>query len=209
MLAYLPLEERWNVYSHGFGVLCATIGMTWFITFYPPKEFFASLGLWIYGFSMIFLFLASSIYHAMQGEHKALWQKIDHVGIYCLIAGTYTPVSLTILQESSGNFMLIVVWSIAIIGTIYKLFFINRFQKLSLFLYLAMGWLVVVDFKNVMLLFPEDAFYLLTLGGFFYTFGAVFYQWNSLYFNHVIWHLFVLFGAGAHFLMIFKLYSTL
>ncbi len=122
-----------------------------------------------------------------------------------MIAGSYTPVTLTILKESSGYFLLAGVWSIAIIGTIYKLFYIGKFKNFSLFLYLAMGWLDNFDFQNVMDLFPDQAFYFLALGGFFYTAGTIFYRWERIYFHHVIWHFFVLAGAAAHFMMIKEL----
>ena len=114
----------------------------------------------------------------------------------------YTPVTLTILKDSSGLYLLAGVWSIALIGTLYKIFMIGRFKNFSLFLYLAMGWLVIFDIQNVIALFPEEAFIYLALGGFFYTVGTVFYRWERLYFHHVIWHVFVLAGAAAHFQMV-------
>ena len=209
MLKHLSFEERWNVYTHSLGVICSSVGIIWIFLFYSPKSLLATIGLLIYGSSMIFLFLASSIYHSVKNEKQTFWQKVDHIGIYFLIAGTYTPVTLTILKESSGNFILFSVWTIALIGILYELFFINRFHNFSLIFYLSMGWLVLVDFKNIILLFPKDVLFFLILGGFFYTFGTLFYRWHKLYLNHVIWHLFVLLGAGSHFVMISILYSDL
>lgn len=205
MLNNLPLEEKWNVYTHGFGAIASFMGIIWIFSSPVSFDFMTSLGICIYGFSLMFLFSASAIYHSARKSQQVFWQKIDHIGIFFLIAGSYTPVTLTILKESSGYFLLAGVWSIAIIGTIYKLFYIGKFKNFSLFLYLAMGWLVIFDFQNVMALFPDQAFYFLTLGGFFYTAGTIFYRWESIYFHHVIWHFFVLAGAAAHFMMIKEL----
>lgn len=202
MLDHLPLDEKWNVYTHGFGALMSALGITYLLQNLPPVDTTTFVSLLIYGASMVFLFSASAIYHGVKAPHQAFWQKIDHIGIYFLIAGTYTPVTLTILKDSSGVYLLAGVWSIALLGTLYKIFLINRFQNFSLFLYLAMGWLVIFDIQNVLERFPFEAFIYLALGGFLYTVGAFFYRWERLYFHHVIWHVFVLGGAAAHFNMV-------
>ena len=202
MLDHLPLDEKWNVYTHGFGAVMSLLGSVLLFNHLNEVDTTTTLALLIYGFSMVFLFSASAIYHSVVPERQAFWQKIDHIGIYFLIAGTYTPVTLTILKDSSGLYLLAGVWGIALIGTLYKIFMIGRFKNFSLFLYLAMGWLVILDIQNVIALFPEEAFIYLALGGFFYTVGTVFYRWERLYFHHVIWHIFVLAGAAAHFQMV-------
>ena len=198
----LPLDEQWNVATHASGAFLSLIGLIALFVWGHIVDTWAIIGLCIYGASMIFLFSASAIYHGARPERQAFWRKVDHVGIYLLIAGTYTPVALTILKESSGLYLLSGVWFIALVGTVYKIFLIHRFQNLSLVLYLAMGWLVVLDIQNVKALFPTDAFYALVLGGIFYTVGTLFYRWEKLYFNHVIWHFFVLGGAFSHFWMV-------
>ena len=202
MLDHLPLDEKWNVYTHGFGAVMSLLGSVLLFNHLNEVDTTTTLALLIYGFSMVFLFSASAIYHGVLPKQQAFWQKIDHIGIYFLIAGTYTPVTLTILKDSSGLYLLAGVWGIALIGTLYKIFMIGRFKNFSLFLYLAMGWLVIFDIQNVIALFPEEAFIYLALGGFFYTVGTVFYRWERLYFHHVIWHVFVLAGAAAHFQMV-------
>ena len=202
MLDHLPLDEKWNVYTHGFGAVMSLLGSVLLFNHLNEVDTTTTLALLIYDFSMVFLFSASAIYHGVLPKQQAFWQKIDHIGIYFLIAGTYTPVTLTILKDSSGLYLLAGVWSIALIGTLYKIFMIGRFKNFSLFLYLAMGWLVIFDIQNVIALFPEEAFIYLALGGFFYTVGTVFYRWERLYFHHVIWHVFVLAGAAAHFQMV-------
>ena len=197
MLDHLPLDEKWNVYTHGFGAVMSLLGSVLLFNHLNEVDTTTTLALLIYGFSMVFLFSASAIYHGVLPRQQAFWQKIDHIGIYFLIAGTYTPVTLTILKDSSGLYLLAGVWGIALIGILYKIFMIGRFKNFSLFLYLAMGWLVIFDIQNVIALFPEEAFIYLALGGFFYTVGTVFYRWERLYFHHVIWHVFVLAGAAA------------
>ena len=202
MLDHLPLDEKWNVYTHVFGAVMSLLGSVLLFNHLNEVDTTTTLALLIYGFSMVFLFSASAIYHGVLPRQQAFWQKIDHIGIYFLIAGTYTPVTLTILKDSSGLYLLAGVWGIALVGILYKIFMIGRFKKVSLFLYLAIGWLVIFDIQNVIALFPEEAFIYLALGGFFYTVGTVFYRWERFYFHHVIWHVFVLAGAAAHFQMV-------
>ena len=202
MLDHLPLDEKWNVYTHGFGAVMSLLGSVLLFNHLNEVDTTTTLALLIYGFSMVFLFSASAIYHGVLPKQQAFWQKIDHIGIYFLIAGTYTPVTLTILKDSSGLYLLAGVWSIALIGTLYKIFMIGRFKYFSLFLNLPLGCLLIFDIQNVIALFPEEAFIYLALGGFFYTVGTVFYRWERLYFHHVIWHVFVLAGAAAHFKMV-------
>lgn len=205
MLKQLPLDERWNVYTHAFGALLSFLGSCWVFYTFDTLDSYAAISMAVYGFSLVFLFSVSAKYHSVLGEEQVFWQKIDHIGIFFLIAGTYTPVTLTVLIASSGLYLFAVVWGIALFGVVYKLFLIGRFKNFSLFLYLAMGWLAVFDFRNIMELFSSTALAYLMLGGFFYTVGTIFYRWESLYFHHVIWHVFVLFGAAAHFLMVVHL----
>ena len=198
----LPADEKGNVITHFFGCLLSVIGTIWLSQHLFFESTLVLSMVFIYGFSMIFLFTASTIYHAAPAHRKAFWQRVDHIAIYFLIAGTYTPVGMTVLYETNGPRLLAIVWGLAAIGLLYKLFFINRWQGFSLFLYLGMGWLVIFEFSTILKLFSEKALLYLVLGGFFYTFGVLFYRWHSLRFHHVIWHIFVLLGAISHFAMI-------
>ncbi len=164
MLKHLPLDEKWNVYTHAFGALASLSGFVYALFSLNDLALNEIIGLVIYGASIVFLFSASAKYHSVTGEQQAYWQKVDHIGIFFLIAGTYTPVTLTVLMASSGPYMLAAIWGIALFGLVYKLFFIGRFKNFSLVLYLAMGWLAIVDFKNIMDLFPRAAFIYLILG---------------------------------------------
>jgi hemolysin III len=156
-----------------------------------------------YGLSIIILYTSSTIYHAIEDiKWKSIWRKLDHISIYLLIAGTYTPVSLIVLEKGSGWLIFWIVWGIAIFGTVLKIFFTGKLEFLSVLLYLVMGWLVVIDFQS---LIENTTFYglnLLMIGGAFYTLGIIFYAIERIPYNHVIWHFFVLGGSISHYIFI-------
>lgn len=197
-------EERLNAWTHGLGALLGIAGLVLLISFSKNKTDWSLFSVILYGFSIILLFSASALYHSVKGErHKHYFRIIDHVSIYVLIAGTYTPIALIGLNESLGWHLFWVVWIIAGFGLILKLFFTGRFEIFSTLLYLVMGWLIVFDFSNLSKLLGTDGTTLLFAGGAFYTIGIVFYIIERIPYNHVIWHLFVLGGAICHYLMIF------
>lgn len=196
-------EERLNAITHGFGVLFGVIALILMLLFYDTDEQWALFSVLVYGFSIIMLFLSSTIYHSMVREQlKYYFRILDHISIYFLIAGTYTPVLLLLLPDSRGYLLFWIVWGIAIFGSILKLFFTGRFELFSTLLYLVMGWLIVFDYTALAERIHPTGLLLLFSGGLFYTVGIVFYAIDKIPFNHVIWHLFVLAGAISHFLMI-------
>lgn len=200
-------EENWNVATHGIGVfLFLAFSIYYVFSDYQTDYFNLKLGTVIYFVSQVFLYTASTAYHyVIPGKLKFKLRKADHIAIYLSIAGTYTPICLSVLWDSNGPTILIAVWSIALFGTIWKLFFTGKFEAFSSLLYLVMGWLVVLDIDTVTREFSEDQLTYLIAGGVFFTVGIVFYAWNKLYFNHVIWHLFVLAGSFSHYLLVFTL----
>ncbi|MEX0312675.1 MAG: hemolysin III family protein, partial [Allomuricauda sp.] len=127
---------------------------------------------------------------------------LDHISIYYLIAGTYTPVCLTTLIDSKGWLLLYSVWGIALFGTVLKLFFTGKFEVFSLLLYGVMGWLVIIDYPFLSENISSKGLFYLALGGAFYTIGILFYAIKKIPYNHLIWHFFVLGGAISHWLMI-------
>jgi hemolysin III len=158
----------------------------------------------VYGLSLCILYFCSAKYHHTQDPVKKLFfRKLDHISIYVLIAGTYTPYTLIFLSHSKGVLLFGIVWLIALLGTFLKIFFTGRFEVISLLLYLVMGWLIVFDFTALALAVSPRAISLLIAGGGFYTAGILFYVWNSLKYNHVLWHLFVLAGSICHFFSIY------
>ncbi|AXT20254.1 hemolysin III family protein [Flavobacteriaceae bacterium AU392] len=195
-------EESLNVLTHGLGAILSVIGFILLINANTYKTSWSTFSIVVYGLSMIILFTASTLYHYVEGERKKHYFKVvDHISIYLLIAGTYTPVTLIILEQSLGWTLFYIVWGIAAFGTILKLFFTGRFNVFSTLLYLVMGWLIVFDYTNVADALGTKGVYLLFGAGIFYTIGIVFYAIEKIPYNHVIWHLFVLGGAICHFLM--------
>lgn len=199
-------EEFYNVLTHVLGLIFSVVGF-WYLQFKIDHHYpLAYPVVWIYCSSMFLLFLSSSLYHYVRKPQlKKTFRVFDHISIYLLIAGTYTPIALTVLQESKGELLFILVWSIAVIGTILKLFFTGKFEKTSLLLYLVMGWLIVIDIKAVIELMSFYQLLFISLGGFFYTVGAVFYAKEKWKYNHVIWHVFVLFGCFFHYLAVLSI----
>lgn len=196
------LEEQLNTLSHGVGALLGIAGLVILLV----KQDGAAWSLFsvlVYGISIIILFSASALYHAAKSEaRKHYFRIIDHVSIYLLIAGTYTPPLLLLLADSKGWPLFWIVWGIAAFGVILKLFFTGRFEIFSTLLYLVMGWLIVLDFDALVNTMETGGLILLIAGGLAYTVGIVFYAIRKIPFNHVIWHLFVLAGAICHYLMI-------
>ena len=203
-LDYDPQEELINAYSHGLGAVLALIATIFLIV----KGYGLPLGqwisLWVYGLSLVLLLSSSMLYHFAQDERKRYWyKKLDHTAIYYLIAGTYTPFLSIAIPTAKAHDLLIALWIIALIGTLFKLVFIHRFQKISLAAYLVMGWLAVLVMDDMQRYLSKDAIQLLIAGGLAYTVGTLFYALKNVRYSHAIWHVFVLLGAGLHFLAIY------
>ncbi len=203
-LDYDPQEELINAYSHGLGAVLALIAAIFLIV----KGYGLALGqwisLWVYGLSLVLLLSSSMLYHFAQDERKRYWyKKLDHTAIYYLIAGTYTPFLSIGIPTAKAHYLLIALWIIALIGTLFKLVFIHRFQKVSLAAYLVMGWLAVLVMDDMQRYLAKGAIQLLLAGGLAYTVGTLFYALKKVRYSHAIWHVFVLLGAGLHFLAIY------
>ena len=203
-LDYDPQEELINAYSHGLGAVLAFIAAIFLIV----KGYGLPLGqwisLWVYGLSLVLLLSSSMLYHFAQDELKRYWyKKMDHTAIYYLIAGTYTTFLSIAIPTAKAHHLLIALWVIALIGTLFKLVFIHRFQKVSLAAYLVMGWLAVLVMDDMQRYLSKDAIQLLIAGGLAYTVGTLFYALKNVRYTHAIWHVFVLLGAGLHFLAIY------
>ncbi len=203
MSVQTKLEEQLNTYSHALGALLGISGLVLLIVLSSNKTPWSLFSVIVYGISIIVLFTASTLYHAARTEkRKHYFRIVDHISIYLLIAGTYTPVLLITLEQSLGWTLFWVVWGIAGFGVVLKLFFTGRFEIFSTLLYLAMGWLIVFDFANLYTAIGSSGVLWLYAGGLFYTVGILFYAIRRIPYNHVIWHVFVLAGAISHFFMI-------
>ena len=197
-------EELWNTGTHALGILLGVIGAVFMLIKARGLDSIGRTSVWIYSLSVIILFTASTVYHAVADPRiKKKLRILDHISIYLLIAGTYTPVALITLREGSGWWLFGAVWAMALFGTVLKLFYTGRFEIFSVFLYLLMGWLIAIDLRNLLeQLSPTGKWYLIA-GGAFYTVGILFYAIRRIPFNHMIWHFFVLAGALCHWLLIY------
>lgn len=196
-------EEHWNTGTHGLGVLLGLAGAYFLNREASSLDGLARSAVWVYSLSVILLFTASTVYHFVSFPPlKRKLRILDHISIYYLIAGTYTPVSLIVLADSSGWLLFWLVWGMALFGTLLKIFFTGRFEIFSLLLYLLMGWLIMVDISNLIDRLSHQAQLFLMAGGAFYTVGIAFYAIRRIPFNHMIWHLFVLCGAVCHWVMV-------
>ncbi|MGB5357595.1 MAG: hemolysin III family protein [Eudoraea sp.] len=197
-------EEKLNALSHSLGIALGIIGFLLLLKANASNTKYATFSIVVYSLSIILLFSASTLYHSVNKQSLKLKLRIlDHISIFFLIAGTYTPVALISLSQGNGWFIFYAVWGIALIGAILKVFFTGKFEVLSLLMYLFMGWLIIFDLGNLIdnTTFPGQM--LLALGGAFYTLGIIFYTIRRIPYNHLIWHFFVLGGAISHWLFIY------
>ncbi|WP_440865689.1 PAQR family membrane homeostasis protein TrhA [Symbiopectobacterium purcellii] len=203
---YTLAEEIANSISHGAGVVLGIVGLVLLLVQAVDNgaTSMAIASYSLYGGTIILLFLASTIYHAIPSPRAKPWLKrFDHCAIYLLIAGTYTPFLLVGLDSPLASGLMIVIWSMALVGVLFKLAFAHRFEVLSLVTYLVMGWLsLIVIYQLVQVLAPAGVT-LLAVGGAVYTLGVIFYVCKRIPYNHAIWHGFVLGGSLCHFLAIY------
>lgn len=204
------VEEKWNAYSHAFGIVLALVGSVFLFREELCGTPYLKGSLIAYSLSLVLLFVASTVYHAVQNpKFKKKLRILDHISIYYLIAGTYTPVCLTVLLPSKGWLLVYLVWGIALFGTVLKIFFTGKFEVFSLVLYGIMGWLIVIDLPYLMGHMSSTGLLYLGLGGGFYTIGILFYAVKKIPFNHLIWHFFVLGGAVSHWFLIYGIIGYL
>jgi len=199
-------EEIANSVSHGFG-LAAAIAATPFLCVaaarQPSQPFF--VGTIIFVATMWLLYLCSTLYHAWpQTRLKCALQLVDHSAIFLLIAGTYSPFTLGPMRGALGWTIFGFVWLLAIIGVAIKLRTGIRLKKLSMFLYLGMGWFILIAFRSFVVVVPPQTVIWLLAGGVAYTSGLIFFQNKRLRYSHFVWHLFVLAGTACHFCAIFS-----
>ena len=196
-------EEFWNTITHFVGLILSLIGLPILLYYNQNITEFSLVSILFFEFGMICVYTSSTLYHYttnLKLKHKL--RVFDHISIYYLIAGSYAPVCLITLYNSSGLKIFISVLSIALVGTIFKIFFTGKFEKFSLFLYLAMGWLIVIDFSSILNILSFNGLILLIISGFFYSFGTVFYSLQKMKYSHAIWHLFVMAGSASHYFLV-------
>lgn len=198
---YSLREEIAHGVTHGIGALLAIAGLavlTAQAALHGDAWHVVSVS--IFGAALVLMYAASTLFHSIpQPRAKHVFRVLDHCLIYVLIAGTYTPFTLVTLRGSVGWWLFGAVWGLALVGIVFKVFTTGRFEKLSLAVYLIMGWCVLLAVKPLMAALPEGGLWLLLAGGLSYSIGTIFYRWESLRYHHAIWHLFVLGGSVAHY----------
>ncbi|QYA27056.1 hemolysin III family protein [Gramella sp. MT6] len=202
---YPPEEERWNILSHGVGFGLSILALVLLIlkaNKLGEQEHLVSFS--IFGASMVLVYAASTFYHSAKASRLRIKLNIlDHAAIYILIAGTYTPYALVTLNGTTGYTILWLVWGMALIGVILKLFYAGRYQLLSTIMYVAMGWLIIFAINPLIKNLSTEGLWWLFGGGISYTIGAILFMQNRIPYNHAIFHIFVLLGTFAHFISIY------
>jgi hemolysin III len=197
-------QELVNSIMHGFGILFGIISIPILITFSVKGENLNGIiGSSIYGFCFLMVFTFSTLYHGFQHEKvKRALKILDHISIYYLIAGTYTPLILIYNNNSFGITLLCVLWSLTILGTIFKVFFCGRWDVVSTVIYLLMGWSMLAGGSSFFESMPNSVLQMVIAGGIIYSLGVIFYLWDRYFYSHALWHLFVLAAAICHYVAI-------
>lgn len=198
-------SEHWraelaNTLTHGIGVLASVAAFCVLVIHAAQRgDPWEIVGVSIFGATLIFLYLSSTIYHGTpHPARKARLKVIDHCAIYLLIAGSYTPFMLTVMRGAWGWSLFGVIWGLALAGIVFKILFIDRFPVLSTVIYILMGWLIVVAIVPMIRLMTGTTLLWLVLGGVTYTGGTLFYHNKRVPHAHAIWHMFVLLGSACH-----------
>ena len=197
--------ERFNTITHLVGSLAALTGLiVLIVTASRQGDVLPIVSVSIYGITLALLYITSTLYHSLQGSAKIVFQKLDHLAIYLLIAGTYTPFALISLGKVLGWVIFGVVWGLAVLGIILELSLKRSNRLIPLIIYLTMGWLIIVAIKPLIQALGMTGFGWVLLGGLAYTFGVIFYVYDEKYLHfHGIWHLFVLAGSSFQYFAIF------
>jgi hemolysin III len=198
---YSTAEEIANSVTHGIGLLLSICGLALLVVFAKLHgngwHLTASA---IFGSTLIFSYGASTLYHGIPNPNaKRILKVIDHIAIYLLIAGTYTPFTLISLRGPWGWSLFGIIWGLALLGVVLKITMLGRFARFSTLVYLLMGWMILVAVKPLLAVIAPSGLLLLLWGGLAYSVGVIFYLWKKLPYSHAIWHLFVLAGSLFHY----------
>ena len=201
-------EEIFNCITHGLGVVFGIFGLSILLTMAIKEGNVSSVvSFSIYGVCIIIMFLSSTVYHSITNEKtKGVLRVFDHSSIFIFIAGTYTPIVTLTLTGALRVVLLIGIWVIALSGVIFKIFTYGKFdkyKKVSLALYIGMGWIAILPIKAIINATSISFFYWILGGGVLYTVGTIFYGFRKIPFNHGIWHLFVLGASIVHYVGIY------
>ncbi|WP_313088075.1 PAQR family membrane homeostasis protein TrhA [Pseudomonas sp.] len=198
--------EKLNAWTHLTGGVLALIGTVWLLVLAAMTgDVTRIVSVAIYGFTLVLLYSTSTLYHSVRGRAKTVMQKLDHLSIYLLIAGSYTPFCLVTLRGSWGWWLFGIVWSLAVIGMLQEIKPRSEARVLSIIIYAVMGWIVLVAVKPLLAALGTAGFVWLVAGGVFYTVGIIFFAYDQRFRHwHGIWHLFVMAGSLTHFVAILR-----
>jgi hemolysin III len=199
--------EKFNSITHLVGAVLALMGFGALLAVsIQQRDPLAIISFSIFGLTLVILYTMSTLYHSFQSPRlKQIFQRLDHISIYLLIAGTYTPYMLVSLGNGNGPVMLAFVWSLAVVGILMDTFMAKRLEVIQILIYLIMGWACTLEYRNLIEAIQMSGMVWLTIGGIAYTIGVVFYvldDMNKLRHAHGVWHLFVLIGSTSHFISI-------
>lgn len=194
-------EEIANSITHGIGAILSIAALVFLVivsmVYGNPWHIISYT---VFGGTMLFLYISSTLVHSLrEGKAKDVFEILDHSAIYFFIAGTYTPYLLLIVKGWEGWTIFGIVWGFAILGTIFKCFFVKKYLFTSTILYILMGWSMVIIWKPIIMNLNPVGLHLLVAGGIIYTFGSIFYLWRGFKYHHAIWHIFVMAGSACHF----------
>lgn len=205
LITYSDGEELANRVTHGAAALvCMPALVLMVMTAAKTDDPYRIVSSTIFALALMIFYCISTLYHTFRSPAvRYLFRILDHAGIFVVIAGTYTPFTLVTLRDGRGWLLFGIVWGLAIAGMIFKTFMTDRLRFLAPCFYIALGWLVVVDFNNLLAALAPTGFKLLLAGGITYTVGIIFYAIDRIPYNHAIWHLFVIAGSACHYLAIY------
>lgn len=204
---YSKKEELANAITHGIGIalsIAALVILIVYASLYGTVTHI--LTFIVFGVTMLLLYTNSTILHIMpKGKAKDIFEIFDHASIYLFIAGTYTPLMLIVVPGAISWVIFGLVWGLAVIGVIFKVFFVKRFLFMSTILYILIGWLAIIVIKPLMENLSTGSLTLLIAGGVLYTIGTIFYMWKLFPYHHAVWHVFVLGGSVCHFFLVLNI----
>lgn len=205
--AYTLGEEIASSITHGIGALLSIAALVLLIVFAAIKgTAWHVVSFSIFGSMLVIMYIQSTLYHALTNKKaKSVFRRLDHISIFLLIAGTYTPYCLTILRGWLGWTIFGIVWGCAIVGIVFKAISVEKFKRFSTALFIIMGWFIVLAIRKMFFSMQTTGFIFLIVGGIFYTAGAYFYSNKKIKFNHAIWHVFVIGGSVFHFFSVMSL----
>ncbi len=203
-IRYSRSEEAFNRSSHALATLASLAGLFWLMhSALPSGDPGRIVGAAVFGAALVLFYAISTVYHTVRSERRrALFRKLDHVGIYLLIAGTYTPITLVTMRDGNGLTLFVVVWGLALAGILLKALAVHSIPFLGPALYVGLGWLIVVDLEGLLTSMAPGGVAWLVAGGVIYTVGILFYGINKIPHHHGIWHLFVVGGSICHFVVV-------